>query len=101
MISLKQGQTNQSCLLIGKGKSISQGVVNLERRRVVNLLRREVIKMNGGGWSIYSGVKWFFRAFFPVPRFSSSYSGMIPVLKNANNIMMQKERFCGYILGYI
>jgi hypothetical protein len=35
-----------------QGKFILSGVVNLERRRVVNLLRREPVIITGGGWSI-------------------------------------------------
>ncbi|MCX6241900.1 MAG: hypothetical protein NTX43_08860, partial [Bacteroidetes bacterium] len=47
-------------------KDLRLRVVNLDRRRVVNLLRRTPDNPSGEGWSIYIGDDWSIRLVFPM-----------------------------------
>jgi hypothetical protein len=59
-------KANISIMLTNQqGMFRSEGVVNFIRRRVVNLPRRELVFLIGGGWSIYTGGDWLFIPAFP------------------------------------
>ena len=72
----------------------------MERREAVNLLRRALFKMSGGAWSIYCGVDWIYRAFFP-----AYISGWASKLRDNQKWILwaasRAEKAADHILGIV